>query len=1003
MKRKLILKKVRILFSLFLLFGVFVATAQSQKTITGTVFSSEDNTPLPGASVVEKGTNNGTSTDFDGNFSLTVKEDATTLVISYVGYNTQEVAITNDPITVILQLGSNALDEVVVVGYGTIKKSDIISSVASVDVEKALAIPTSNINEMIRGRAAGVQVTVGSLRPGGTSDVVIRGTNSLAANNSPIYIVDGVPRDDIEDIDPEHITSIEILKDASAQAIYGARASNGVILVTTKRGALGKMNINYHGYFTTQSISKNFDLYGGNEFAQLKREAFRTDNANDEYEADDFVFTPEELEALDNQEFVNWEDEVIKDASISSNTLSISGGSEKTKVFSSIGFFNQNGIIPSSGFKRGTFRLNLDQTLNDKLAVAFNVALTSSEQDKESSSLNLITLSPLGKAYEDDGSLVRYPTGSASYTSPLWNIRESDNDIKTNTYNLGLILNWNIANHFSYSLNSSVGRRNIDEGLYYSSLHSSGFAVQGLARITNSLRENFLIENIFKYENLFNDVHGLDITFVQSIDERKFSTTSTSAQGFSNDILGYNGIGSALDVLPVSRYAEERKLLSFVGRARYNFKDKYLFTLTARADGSSVFAEGDKWGFFPSAGFAWKMHNEDFLNDVESVDELKFRVSYGSIGNEAIAPYQTLGTASEYLYVFGGNSQSGYLPSSVLPNPNLKWETTTSFNIGLDFMFFDNILAGSVEYYNTKTKDLLVQRSVSGITGYTSTFANAGEVQNNGFELLLTGNIIRKDDLRWSVTAIYSNNNNNINDLYGNDENGVPIDDEGRGYFVGQPTRVIYQYEFDGIWQEGEDYANSPQANPESTNTQTDLGPGFIRIKDINEDGKITPEDRVFTNPNPDWFGSISTNFSFMGFELFADFYMVQGATKVNPYLADFNAGGTLQGVLNGIEVPYYTPENPSTSYPRPRASKSDSYLWSLAVKDASYVRLRTLSLAYNLPQSLMEKIRIQNIKLYATANNLFTITDYKSYSPEINNDGYPDAKAFTLGLNVNF
>lgn len=1013
MQAKLIFKKARVLCFMFLLLGGIAASAQTQKTIKGMVVSTEDNSPLPGATVLEKGTTNGTSTDFDGVFSLSVGENATTLVVSFIGFKTQEVEISDEAMTIILQQ-DNILDEVVVVGYGTIRKSDIISSVATVDVEEATIIPTSNINEMLRGRASGVQVTVGTLRPGGTSDVVIRGRNSLAGNNNPIYIVDGVAKDDINDISPEDITSIEILKDASAQAIYGSRASNGVILVTTKRGVVGKVKVDYHGYFTTQSISKNFDLYDGNEYAQLRREAFRTDNPDDAYEPDDFVFTEEELAALNSQQFSNWEDLVFTDANISSNTFSLSGGSENTKVYASVNYFKQFGIIPSSSFSRGTFRLNLDQKINDKLSFAINVALTSSEQDKESASLNLITLSPLGQAYDDDGNLVRYPVGSASYTNPLWNINESTNDIKSNSYDAYFVLKYDFHRNWTYTLNTSLGRKGIDEGLFYGLTHSTGKNTNGLARISNSLRENFLIENIVRYENQFNENNKLDVTLMQSIDERKFSSTTSTGTDFSNESLGYNGISSALNVLPVGRYAEERKLVSFMARARYGFKDKYLFTATARADGSSVFAEGNKWGFFPSMAFAWKLHNEDFLKDSNVVDQLKFRLSYGAIGNEAIRPYQTLGTASEFLYVFNGVSQSGYLPSTVLPNPDLRWETTTSFNIGLDYMFLDNILSGTFEFYSTSTKDLLVQRSVSGITGYTSTFDNAGEVKNSGFELNLTGNIIRKEDLRWSITAMYSNNNNNIEDLYGLDENGEPINDEGRGYFVGQPTSVIYQYAFDGIWQEGEDYANSPQANPESSNTQTDLAPGNIRIKDLQgrdddgnltglPDGKITADDRVFTNPNPDWFASLSTTLFFKGFDLFADFYFVQGAMKVNPYLADFNAGGTLQGVLNGIKVPYYTPENPSSSYPRPRSSQSDSYLWSLAVQDASYVRLRTLSLAYNFTYSLMSTTKVDGIQLYVTANNLFTITDYKSYSPEINNDGYPDAKAFTIGLRVNF
>jgi len=1009
MKLKLFPRKVRILFSLFLFFSLGIATAQSQKTVTGTVLSSEDNSPLPGASVIEKGTTNGTSTDFDGKFSLNVASEATALVVSFIGYVSQEVTIIDGELTITLQADANALDEVVVVGYGTLKKSDVVSSVAKIEVDAATAIPTTNISEMLRGKAAGVQVSIGSgsLRPGGTSEIFIRGKNSISGDNAPIFVLDGVPVDNINDINSDDIVSVEVLKDASAQAIYGARASNGVILITTQRGREGKIRISYHGFTTTQKISKNFDLYNGQEYAQLRREAFRTDNPNDEYEDDDFVFELEELEALQNNTFVNWEDEVLESATIVNQSLSVSAGTESTKIFASMGYYNQEGIIPTSGFERGTFRINVDQKISKKLSLEANVALNTSLQDKESSSLNFITLSPLGSVRDENGELVRYPNGSPSYTNPLWNIRESNNVLKSNSYNFNFVTKYNITDDLSYRLNTSLTRDANDEGQYFSSLHSSGRDSNGFARIRNSFLQSYLIENILTYVKQINDDHGIDLTFVQSIDERKASYNNIEGKEFANDILGFDGIGSALSIIypqfdpdnptRAGRYVEKRRLASFLGRARYNLKDKYLLTVTARADGSSVFGKEDKWGYFPAAALAWKMHNEDFLKDSDAIDELKLRISYGSIGNEAIRPYQTFGTATPFLYTFDGAPQSGFLPSKVLPNPNLKWETTTSFNIGVDFNLFSNLLEGSIEYYKSNTTDQLIRRTTPGGTGYDLTFFNAGEVENKGLELLLTANIINKEDLKWSVTTTFANNKNEILDLFGVDQNGDPLNDELRGLYVGQPINVIRSQQFDGIWQVGEDFANSAQAD------EINIGPGSIRVVDTDGSGEIDSDDRVFTDPNPDWFGSISSTLNYKGFELFADLYIVEGATKVNPYLADFNSGGSLQGVLNGIRVPYYTPENPSTSYPRPRRERADPYLFDLAVQDASYVRLRTLSLGYTIPEFSVASLNVSSVKLYATATNLFTITDYKSYSPEVNPGAYPDAKAFTFGLKVNF
>ncbi|MEQ9304964.1 MAG: TonB-dependent receptor, partial [Marinoscillum sp.] len=422
------------------------------------------------------------------------------------------------------------------------------------------------------------------------------------------------------------------------------------------------------------------------------------------------------------------------------------------------------------------------------------------------------------------------------------------------------------------------------------------------------------------------------------------------------------------------------------------------------------------------AAFAWKMQEEPFLANVDAVEEIKLRVSYGSLANALSRPYTSLFTAVGQNYFFDDQTAGGYSPSVVLPNVNLKHETITTFNTGIDFSIFNSVLTGNVDYYKSITNDLLLRRGVPSTTGYQYTFFNAGSLENKGLELSLTSNVINTRNLKWSITAIWSNNRNELIELY-NDGDGNPIiDDETYGYYVGQSTSVLRQYQFDGIWQEGEDFDNAPQANPESTNPQADLRPGDIKIRDTNgvdedgnitgvPDGKITPEDRVFIDTNPDWFGSISSLLSFKGFELMADFYIVQGATRVNPFLSDFNNGGTLSGKLNGVKVPYYTPENPSTTYPRPNFDTTPQYLNALAVKDASYARLRTLRLAYNLPEILLSKMNMERIQLYVTATNVFTKTDYIGYSPEVNirdtfssaDTGYPDARSFTFGVKANF
>ncbi|QTD38655.1 TonB-dependent receptor [Polaribacter batillariae] len=984
------IKKREQVFVSFLLLLVMSFSAYAQKTIKGTVLD-ESGLPLPGASVVVKGTSNGTSTNFDGKFSLKISENAKFLVVSYIGYKAKEVSVISNYLTISLEVEANALDEIIVVGYGTRKKSDLVGSVASVNVEEASVIPTTNVSEMLRGRAPGVQVNLGDARPGGKSNITIRGKVSIDGGNSPLIIVDGIPYDDINDVAPEDVANIEVLKDASSQAIYGARAANGVILITTKRGKEGKFKINYHGYTTIQSLTKNFDLYSAEEFAQLRREAERSDNG-EVYRPDEDIFNSFELESLRDKNFVNWEDLVLKDAKINSHAISVSGGSEKTKVFSSINYFKQDGLIPTSGFERGTLRLNVDQKLSEKFSFQTNINFQTSKQDLESNSLNFISISPLAKPYDSEGNLNKFPLGEGSRSiNPLWNIRESANEIKTKLTDINLVLKYQFKPNFSYKLNTFLRNRNAEQGIYRSSLHSSGDdGVNGRGVLATKIYRDFLIENIFEYTPEINDDHKLDLLLVNAVNERRTEEKSITKENFNNDFLGFNG--NAAIISNATREVSERKLVSFLGRARYNLFDRYLFTLTARADASSVFAENNKWGFFPAAGFAWKIDEEDFLKDSKIINNLKLSVTYGDTGNEGINPKQSLGVANFLPYVFGGLAVGGNGTLNRLPNPNLKWETTTALNVGIDFGLFSNVLTGSVEYYKANTKDLLLDRILSGVSGYEITRFNIGEVENRGFDVGLNVNLIRNENLKWSVGAIWSSNRNEVLSLDGTlDADGKPLDFVSQGIFIGQPIDNIRNYQFDGIWQEGDDIANSAQPTAEV---------GDIRVKDIDGDGNIGQEDLIITRETPDWYGSVNMNIEYKGLEMFADLYIVEGATRLNNYLSDYNNGATLQGVLNGIKVDYYTPEDPSNEFPRPRTT-APAFLSSAAIKDASYVRLRTLSLGYNLPKEALSKINLSSAKIYLTGTNLFTITDYKSYSPENNAGAFPDAKGITVGVKL--
>ncbi|OWW24065.1 SusC/RagA family TonB-linked outer membrane protein [Zobellia sp. OII3] len=968
------------------------------KSISGTV--SDAMGPLPGVNIVVKGTSNGVVTDFDGAYVIQNITDKDVLSFSYIGFLTKEITVGDaTTLNVTLEEDAQTLDEVIVVGYGTQKKSNVVGSVTSVEVNEATSVPTTNVSEMLRGRAAGVQVNLSDARPGGGSEIVIRGNVSVAPNgNSPLVIVDGLPFDSLNDVSPDDIANIEILKDASATAIYGSRASNGVILVTTKTGKSGKSTIDYHGYTTIQTLTKNFNQYDGQQYIDLKREANRN-RFTGEYLNDENIFSPFELEAIANKDFVDWEDLILQDAVIQSHSLSYSAGNESTKVFSSLNYFSQEGIIPNSGYDRGTFKLNINQKLTDKLSLKGIFNYQSAKQDQETGNLNFTTITPLAKPFDDEGNLVKNYLGpSNTAINPLWDQRESEDETKINLTDINLSLVYDFNPNLSYTLKSFLRNRNTNRGIYRSSLHSAGDeGIDGLAVISNTFFKQLLIENILDYTPEINDNNSLNFTAVQAFDEQLTEYSQLDKSGFTNDALGYNG--NATTLLNSERSVSQRRLLSFLGRVRYGYLDRYLLEATARADGASVFAENNKWGFFPAVSVAWKMHSEPFMENIKAIDEMKLRVSYGATGNQGINSLESLGVADDLPYIFGDRTVAGATASSRLPNPDLKWETTTTLNAGVDFRLFNNLFEGTLEYYKANTTDLLLDRSIAGTTGYNVIRFNVGELENRGLEASLTTNIIRKEEFRWSLGTVFSKNKNEIISLTGElDENGDPIDitdTYGRRLSVGQSINNIWLPQYDGIYQEGDDIASS--GNPLAQ-------PGDVRVVDQDGNGQIDNRDNVFINADPDWYGSITNTITYKNFDLFADLYIVQGATKLNTVLAN---GELWKGSINGIRAKYYTPEYPSTEYPRPKPD-THLHLYSFAVRDASYVRLRTLTLGYTFPKDLFSKTGFQRAKIYLTGTNLLTLTDFRSYSPEQNpltdsGTAFPETRNITLGVKLGF
>ena len=989
---------------IFLLMLLLNTSLIAQRSIDGVVLEQSSEQPLMGVNVIKKNTNEGVTSDFDGKFTLNNVLPGDVYVISYVGFKSKEIIIEDQTsLSILLDEDSALLDEIVVVGYGSQLKSNVVGSVVSVEVDKASQIPTTNVTELLRGRAAGVQVNLGDPRPGGNSSIIIRGNVSVAGGNNPLIIVDGLPFDNLNDISPDDIQSVEILKDAASTAIYGARASNGVVLVTTKKAKVGYTTFNFSSYITTQTLTKNFDMYDEVGFFNYRMDAWRARTGISKPPVR-FVWDDFELDFIENQNYVNWEDLALQDALLSNYTLSYSSGTEKSKVYSSLNYFTQDGIIPNSGFDRLQFKLNYSQELTDKLSLDGIINIQNANQSRETGGIFLASLSPIAKPYDDDGNLVKYYFGEENSVAinPLWDQNESFDETETNLTDISVKLNYDFSPKIKYSLKTFYRNRNTDQGTYRSSEHSAGDeGNNGVGVLIDTQYKQLLIEHILNYDIIDNDLHKLDFTGVHAFDQQDFKFNELVKSDFVNDALLYNGLASEL--LSNSRDVWRRRVLSFMGRFRYSFQNKYLMEFTTRADGASVFSEDNKWGFFPAVSFAYKV--EEDLN-LDYVNQLKLRLSYGATGNQGINPLESLGVANYNPYVFGNSTVSGSSASSRLRNPSLKWETTTTFNTGLDFGIFDNRLRGTFEYYKANTTDLLLDRQLASSTGYNVTRFNVGELQNQGLELTLNGTAYDNNDLSFDMGIMWSTNKNEVIALTGEtqidpqtgEEYFIDITDSGgRRLSIGQSINSFWQPEYAGIYQPEDLLPGSP-ANPE-----VGAKAGHIRVVDQNGDGLIDIEDNVFLNADPDWFGSLNATLRFKNFDLFADFYIVQGVTRINSILAN---GEFWKAEMNGPIVPYYTDDNPSTSWPKANATAAWlKHLTSFAAQDASYLRLRTLTLGYNFGNRIKDFIKAKSGRIYFTGTNLFTMTDFLSYSPEqdLSAGVFPETLNMTVGLKLSF
>lgn len=951
--------------------------------------------PVIGATIISlSNMANATIVDVNGRFELAVSKGEK-LELSCVGYASQVITAGKSGEKYTLKEDFQMLEEVIVVGYGTQRRSDVTGAIASVSTEKLNATPTTSLGEMLRGAAAGVHVTLGSAEPGGTSSVLIRGRRSLSGDNAPLYIVDGVPMSSIDDINSNDIESMEILKDASSQSIYGARAANGVILITTKRGQVGKLKVSYSGYAAVQDINRNFEFYNGEEWAYYRAEAYY--NAYGSFDTKSCL-TGLMLDVFESGEWVDWEKLMISKAFQQKHDVLVQSGNDKTKYAFGIGAYTQDGMVLNSGFEKVSGRLNIDHKITKNISMGANLSFSRAWKQSTDGSFNsFVTMPPLAKVYEDDGVTLRKDVTLAgeSHFNPLWNINNAESRSQTDRLLINLFADWKIAPGLSYRLNTSLSERNVDSGSYLGINHTTGATTQGKATLSQSDYFDYLVENILNYSTKIGDDHKIDATLMQSVNYITWKSLGITGTGFSNDDLSYHAIGSAIEHGVPTYQLSERKMLSLLGRVRYNYKDRYLFTAAVRMDGSSVFGPGNKYGVFPSASFAWRVNEEEFMKNMEWISNLKFRLSYGQVGNQGISPYTTLGLADKYMYEFGTYPMVGYLPDTTLPNPNLKWETSTSTNIGIDFGFIGGRIGGSVELYNTDTTDLLVAKSLSQSTGYSSQLVNMGRVNNRGVEVTLNLVPVKTKEFEWNVDLTFAKNKNEIVRIDGSlDENGQPKNDVNNNWFIGEPMNVYYDYAFDGIWQLDDDIASSHMP---------DAKPGAIRVKDASGDGKLDDKDRVIMYRDPEWIGTLSTGIFYKGFDVRAELYVSAGGTRYNSYLTSFNQGGDMTGKRNGVRRNYWTANNPSNEAPAPNMTQAPAYITALGYQDASFVRLRNVQIGYNFPKKVTKALSMQSLRMYATLTNIWTMTDVIGYGPEQNPGSYPEPRTVLFGVNVSF
>lgn len=972
------------------------------KPIKGSV-KDDNGEVIVGASITIKGTNRGTTSNIDGSFSLSVPEESSLLVISFVGFENQEVSIGNKTtFDIILKPDQKMLEEVVVVGYGEIKKKDLtgaVSQIQSKDITRANPVQAARA---IQGQVAGATVTKRDNRPGSGYNITIRGENTINNSTEPLVVIDGLMGGDINTLNPNDIQTMDVLKDASSTAIYGARGANGVIIITTKRGVSGKPRLSYDSYVGMKVPDHMPKLMNTAQFYK----AVYTDKILEKTTG--ATFTAAEKANIDNNNTVDWVDLVTDPALQMNHNLSVSGGSEKTTYRFSGGYLTENGNVLETGFKRYNLNAGLDSKLGDRFKIGFTSYLTYSDQNLGSaeSLRNAYRARPTGTVYFSD---LTNPSENSDFnidSYAYWmgiNDRQTPNplaDIDPNTSKLqntaitamtNSYLEVQLLKGLSFRTSLSASYNSQRLGDFRGQWSKSQVGARSRTQFDNRTQGNYTLDNIINY-NLEFGKHRIGITGLQSAFYQRNENYTIAVQN-----LPYDSDWYALQTGTIQGFQSsliERSISSYMGRVNYTFNEKVLLTLTGRSDGASQLAEGNKWAFFPSVAVAYRLGDEEFISKLNVFSNLKLRLSYGQVGNAGVAPYSTQASLLNTGYDFDGAPAFGFAPLN-LANKDLRWERSKELNFGLDFGFFKNRIAGSLEIYNRKTEDLILNQKIPTVTGFSQVVANVGKIENKGVELSLNTVNIAKKDFNWNTSFTFTKNKNKLLELYGDGQ----LADKGNRLFVGYPIRANFDFKFDGIWQTAEtDLA-----------TKYKQVPGSVKVVDQNNDGVISStnaiDDRVVLGTQlPNWILGITNRIKYKNFDFSFFTYYRNGVQYSNSTLA--GTFGDIQGTRYNklASLDYWRSDNPSNTYYGVAAA--NPYRGAINYQDASFLRISDITLGYTVSNKLLNTLKMSSARLYAQVANPIVVSKYTGFDPEFNSAIFQDdvpSTIYTFGVNISF